>query len=154
MNDGARFERWNADGMQETITAGRHALQRWEKDESADLKALETLAADLDLDLPEPQDDDEIEEGYREMLDEIEPDGVLERLGGYAEVLEEMDPVGYRCGLVNYRDGLTRDDLIETDGGELVNRQELEAFFSELSDALDEAEELDDEDELDDDDDL
>jgi hypothetical protein len=99
---------------------------------------LENMIADLKNDIENYEiDPDEFEDSYCEALDcegsvtvcgiEFEP----------SNILREMDPTAYRCGLVDYVDGieLTEDDKYN----ELV--EELEELEAELQDLYDELEE-------------
>ena len=75
-------------------------------------------------------DPDNYEELYDEMLSEEGP----VRIGGLeydpARVLREMDPIAYRCGLLDFVDGMELEDSEEY--REMVER--LEELQDELTD--------------------
>jgi hypothetical protein len=84
---------------------------------------------------PSPIQDHELEEQYRNMLDEVH--GTV-KIAGYdyctSQALEDIDPVAFRCGLVDYISAELDDRLVEVDG-EYYERYEWEQYQSELEDA-------------------
>ena len=88
-------------------------------------------------------DPDDYAEQYDEMLDDVHGDF----LGMNAShILKEMDPVAYRCGLLDYLDGLDQDkEKMENDDyAELIEElEEIESKIEELEDELVEMDGLD-----------
>jgi len=84
---------------------------------------------------------DDFEDSYCDMLDELDvvKIGSLEYQASY--VLREVDPTAYRCGLVDYVDGLDKEDSEEYKAIE----EEIEALESEIEDLEEEIENLEDE---------
>ena len=68
---------------------------------SQQAKALQAQIDNFEL------DPDDYAEQYEEMLDDCHGD-FLGMNASY--ILKEMDPVAYRCGLLDYLDGLDQDD--------------------------------------------
>lgn len=101
------------------------------------LDALQAQAAEKRKEIAHFEIDlDDKEDEYRDMLDEtIEP-----FMGQYnaAQVLEEVDPTAYRCGLIDYVDGLDK----ESEPAYKELEEELEAIEDEISDIEDQLEEL------------
>ena len=90
-------------------------------------------------------DPDDYAERYEEMLDDCHGD-FLGMNASY--ILKEMDPVAYRCGLLDYLDGLDQDDeKMENDEYlELIEElEEIESEIEELEDKLTEMDGLDNE---------
>jgi hypothetical protein len=103
------------------------------EEKKAEIKAKEKEIDGFELDV------DDYENQYRDMLEEISGPvkiGSLEYSA--ARVLEEVDPIAYRCGLVDYVDGLDRND----DAGYMALEEELETLTDELSDLENELEDL------------
>ena len=92
-------------------------------------KALQSQIDHFELD-PEDYADQ-----YDEMLDEVHGD-FLGMNASY--ILKEMDPVAYRCGLLDYLDGLDQDE-------EKMNNDECLELFEELEEIKSKIEELEDE---------
>lgn len=79
-------------------------------------------------------DPDDYAEQYEEMLDEVHG----EFMGMDASyILKKMDPTVYRCGLLDYLDGLDQDE-------EKMNNDECLGLFEELEEIESEIEELED----------
>ena len=85
-------------------------------------------------------DPDDYADQYDEMLDEVNG----EFMGMDASyILKKMDPTAYRCGLLDYLDGLDQDDekTKNDDCVELI--EELEEIESKIEELEDELAELD-----------
>ena len=90
-------------------------------------------------------DPDDYAERYDEMLDECHGD-FLGMNASY--ILKEMDPVAYRCGLLDYLDGLDQDEekMDNDECLELFNQlEEIESEIEELEEELAELDGLDNE---------
>ena len=92
-------------------------------------KALQNQIDNFELD---PED---YVEQYDEMLDEVHGD-FLGMNASY--ILKKMDPTAYRCGLLDYLDGLDQDE-------EKMNNDSCLELFEELEDIKSKIEELEDE---------
>ena len=80
-------------------------------------------------------DPDSYAEQYDDMLDDVHG----EFLGMNASyILKEMDPVAYRCGLLDYLDGLDQDE-------EKMDNDECLELFNQLEEIESEIEELEEE---------
>ena len=90
-------------------------------------------------------DPDDYAERYDDMLDECHG----EFMGMNASyILKGMDPVAYRCGLLDYLDGLDQDEekMDNDECLELFNQlEEIESEIEELEDQLIEMDGLDNE---------
>ena len=96
---------------------------------TAQAKALQSQIDSFELD---PED---YTEQYDEMLDEVHG----EFMGMDASyILKKMDPTAYRCGLLDYLDGLDQDE-------EKMNNDECLELIEELEEIKSEIEELEDE---------
>ena len=80
-------------------------------------------------------DPDDYTERYEEMLDDCHGD-FLGMNASY--ILKEMDPVAYRCGLLDYLDGLDQDE-------EKMDNDECLELFNQLEEIKSEIEELEEE---------
>ena len=83
-------------------------------------------------------DPDDYVEQYEEMLDEVNGD-FLGMDASY--ILKGMDPVAYRCGLLDYLDGLDQDEekMDNDDYAELIEElEEIESKIEELEAELSE----------------
>ena len=80
-------------------------------------------------------DPDDYAERYDDMLDECHGD-FLGMNASY--VLKKMDPVAYRCGLLDYLDGLDQDE-------EKMDNDECLELFNQLEEIESEIEELEEE---------
>ena len=79
---------------------------------------------------------------YEDMLDEChEPFRSGQAEYRYSYVLKEVDPVAYRCGLIDYVDGIPLREWPEY----CELEEELETLENELADLEDELEDLEDE---------
>ena len=87
-------------------------------------------------------DPDDYAERYDDMLDECHGD-FMGMNASY--ILKKMDPVAYRCGLLDYLDGLDQDEekMDNDECLELFNR--LEEIESEIEELEEELAELDNE---------
>lgn len=87
-------------------------------------------------------DPDDYTGQYDEMLDEVHGD-FLGMDASY--ILKEMDPTAYRCGLLDYLDGLDQDEekMENDDYAEWMEElEEIESEIEELEDKLIEMDEL------------
>ena len=80
-------------------------------------------------------DPDDYVDQYEESLDDCHGD-FLGMNASY--ILKEMDPVAYRCGLLDYLDGLDQDE-------EKMNNDECLELFEELEEIKSKIEELEEE---------
>lgn len=96
---------------------------------TAQAKALQSQIDHFEL------DPDDYTEQYDEMLDEVHGD-FLGMNASY--ILKKMDTTAYRCGLLDYLDGLDQDD-------EKMNNDECLELFEELEEIKSKIEELEDE---------
>ena len=80
-------------------------------------------------------DPDDYTERYDDMLDECHGD-FLGMNASY--ILKEMDPTAYRCGLLDYLDGLDQDE-------EKMDNDECLELFNQLEEIESEIEELEEE---------
>ena len=78
-------------------------------------------------------DPDDYENEYCEMLNEEGPVKVAGLTFEADQIIRELDPTAYRCGLVDYVDGIEKSDVKEY--------QELEEELEELENQLEEMEE-------------
>ena len=96
---------------------------------AAQAKALQAQIDNFEL------DPDDYAERYDDMLDECHG----EFMGmNSSYILKEMDPVVYRCGLLDYLDGLDQDE-------EKMNNDECLELFNQLEEIKSKIEELEDE---------
>ena len=82
-------------------------------------------------------DPDDYENEYCEMLNEEGPVKVAGLTFEADQIIRELDPTAYRCGLVDYVDGIEKSDVKEY--------QELEEELEELENQLEEMEEQEEE---------
>ena len=80
-------------------------------------------------------DPDDYTEQYDDMLDDVHGE-FLSMNASY--ILKKMDPVAYRCGLLDYLDGLDQDE-------EKMDNDECLELFEELEEIKSKIEELEDE---------
>lgn len=81
-------------------------------------------------------DPEDFTDQYDEMLDDV--DGEFMRFAA-SQILKEMDPTAYRCGLLDYVDGLDQDEekMKDDDYAEWTEEKEnLESEIEELEDQL------------------
>jgi len=99
-------------------------------------KIIDRIKAELD-----PID---IEQRYREMLDECYPEVKIGYLAFSAsQIVEECDPTGFRCGAVDYAGSLVSDRTISDEiDGEHYDYDEVGEIIAEVEDE-EEAEEED-----------
>ena len=106
---------------------------------TAQAKALQSQIDNFEL------DPDDYADQYDEMLDEVHGD-FLGMNASY--ILKKMDPTAYRCGLLDYLDGLDQDDekMKNDECAELIEElEEVESEIEELEDKLTELDGLDNE---------
>ena len=103
---------------------------------TAQAKTLQSQIDNFELD-PEDYADQ-----YDEMLDEVHGD-FLGMNASY--ILKETDPTAYRCGLLDYLDGLDQDEekMDNDDYAELI--EELEEIESKIEELEEELAEMDNE---------
>ena len=115
MNKETKLAKANA-AMRETIK---------EKNMSIKEKAEKRIIAEL-----EPVD---LEQLYRDMLDECEPEVKVAGLSFCASrIVEELDPVAFRCGVCDYADSLVNDSITEEIGGNHYDYREAESIVEEV----------------------
>lgn len=57
---------------------------------------------------------EDMEERFRDMLDEVYPEvGIGVLTWAPSHVFEEMDPIGFRCSVLDYVDGLVSDGELD-----------------------------------------
>lgn len=86
-------------------------------------------------------DPDDYENEYCEMLNEEGPVKVAGLTFEADQIIRELDPTAYRCGLLDYVDGIEKSDVQEYQDLE----EELEELESELTDLENELEEKEEE---------
>ena len=82
-------------------------------------------------------DPDDYEDSYCESLDSKGPVYVGSIAFDPSRILQELDPIAYRCGLVDYIDGINIEDTAEY--------KDLTEEIEELESELEELEELEEE---------
>lgn len=96
-------------------------------------KAEKRIVAEL-----EPVD---LEQLYRDMLDEYEPEV---RVGGLSfcasRIVEELDPVAFRCGVCDYADSLVNESITEEIEGNHYDLKEAEEIVEEVEAEAEETE--------------
>ena len=96
-----------------------------EKNMSIKEKAEKRIIAEL-----EPVD---LEQLYRDMLDECEPEVKVAGLSFCASrIVEELDPVAFRCGVCDYADSLVNDSITEEINGNHYDYREAESIVEEV----------------------
>jgi len=96
-------------------------------------KAEKRIVAEL-----EPVDLDQL---YRDMLDECEPEVKVAGLSFCASrIVEELDPVAFRCGVNDYADGLVNDSITEEIDGNHYDLREAQDIVDEVEAELEEIE--------------
>lgn len=84
----------------------------------------------------------DLEELYRNMIDECEP---VVKVGGLSftpsRIIEELDPTAFRCGVSDYADSLIGETISEEIDGEYYNLDEVNDIRDEIESELDEEEE-------------
>jgi len=86
-------------------------------------------------------DVDDYESEYNEALDEAGPVKIGSLEYDPSHVLQKVDPIAWRCGLVDYVDGLDVEDSEEYQAIE----EKIEAIEIEIDELLDSIEELEEE---------
>jgi hypothetical protein len=75
----------------------------------------------------------DLEQLYRDMLDELEPEVKVAGLSFCASrIIEELDPVAFRCGVCDYADSLVNDSITEEIGGNHYEWREAENIVEEV----------------------
>ena len=115
-------------------------MNKNELEKAIELKQAEIVAKEAEIENFEIDVDDQ-EDAYKEALDSDGPVSVAGMEFEAHRIIEELDPTAYRCGLVNYVDGLEKDD----DPKYKELEEELETLQDELADLEGELEELDEE---------
>ncbi len=116
-------------------------MNKTELEKAIEIKKAKIAAKEKEIDNFE-LDNDDYEEQYRDMLEEISGPVMIGSLKySAARVLEEVDPTAYRCGLNDYVDGCDK----ETDPKYVELTEELETLTDELADLESELEDIDDE---------
>ena len=96
-------------------------------------KAEKRIVAELD-----PVD---LEQLYRDMLDECEPEVKVAGLSFCASrIIEELDPVAFRCGVNDYADGLVNDSITEEINGNHYDLREAQDIVDEVECEMEEME--------------
>ena len=96
-------------------------------------KAEKRIVAELD-----PVD---LEQLYRDMLDECEPEVKVAGLSFCASrIVEELDPVAFRCGVNDYADGLVNDSITEEINGNHYDLREAQDIIDEVECEMEETE--------------
>ena len=96
-------------------------------------KAEKRIIAEL-----EPVD---LEQLYRDMLDECEPEVKVAGLSFCASrIVEELDPVAFRCGVNDYADGLVNDSITEEINGNHYDLREAQDIVDEVECEMEETE--------------
>ena len=91
----------------------------------------------------------DLEQLYRDMLDELEPEVKVAGLSFCASrIIEELDPTAFRCGVCDYADSLVGDSISEEIAGDHYDLQEVEDIREQIEDELDEKEKEEEEKEL------
>jgi len=100
------------------------------------------IEAELEKRVKEDLKPIDLEELYRDMIDECEP---VVRVGGLSftpsRIIEELDPTAFRCGVSDYADSLIGETLSEEIDGEYYNLDEVNDIRDEIESELDEEEE-------------
>jgi len=102
-------------------------MNRKERKENMSIKekAEKRIMAEL-----EPVD---LEQLYRDMLDECEPEVKVAGLSFCASrIVEELDPVAFRCGVCDYADSLVNDSITEEIDGNHYDWREAESIVEEV----------------------
>lgn len=115
-------------------------MNKIELEKAIEIKKAEIAAKEKEIDNFE-LDNDDYEESYKESLDSEGPVNVAGMQFDASRIIEELDPTAYRCGLVDYVDGLEKDD----DPKYKELEEELETLEDELADLEVELEDLEEE---------
>jgi hypothetical protein len=100
------------------------------------------IEAELEKRVKEELKPIDLEELYRDMIDECEP---VVKVGGLSftpsRIIEELDPTAFRCGVNDYADSLIGETISEEIDGEYYNLDEVNDIRDEIESELDEEEE-------------
>lgn len=100
------------------------------------------IEAELEKRVKEDLKPIDLEELYRDMLDECEPEVKVAGLSFSASrIIEELDPTAFRCGVNDYADSLIGETISEEIDGEYYNLDEVNDIRDEIESELDEEEE-------------
>ena len=84
----------------------------------------------------------DLEQLYRDMLDECEPEVKVAGLSFCASrIVEELDPTAFRCGVNDYADSLIGESISDEIDGEYYNLDEVNGIRDEIESKLEEEEE-------------
>ena len=101
------------------------------------------IEAELEKRVKEELKPIDLEELYRDMIDECEP---VVKVGGLSftpsRIIEELDPIAFSCGVNDYADSLIGETISEEMiDGEYYNLDEVNDIRDEIESELDEEEE-------------
>jgi hypothetical protein len=100
------------------------------------------IEAELEKRVKEELKPIDLEQLYRDMLDECEPEVRVAGLCFCASrIVEELDPTAFRCGVNDYADSLIGESISEEIDGEYYNLDEVNDIRDEVESELDEKEE-------------
>jgi hypothetical protein len=75
----------------------------------------------------------DIEQAYRDFLDECEPEVKVAGLFFCASrVIEELDPIAFRCGVSDHADGLINCTITDEINGNYYDLREVESIIEEV----------------------
>jgi hypothetical protein len=107
------------------------------------------IEAELEKQVKENLKPIDLEELYRDMIDEYEP---VVKVAGLSftpsRIIEELDPTAFRCGVNDYADSLIGETLSEEIDGEYYNLDEVNDIRDEIESELDEEKEEEEWDDL------
>jgi hypothetical protein len=100
------------------------------------------IEAELEKRVKEDLKPIDLEELYRDMIDECEP---VVKVGGLSftpsRIIEELDPTAFSCGVSDYADSLIGETLSDEIDGEYYKLDEVNDIRDEIESELDEEEE-------------
>jgi hypothetical protein len=83
----------------------------------------------------------DLEQLYRDMLDDVEPEVRVAGLSFCASrIVEELDPVAFRCGVCDYADSMVNDTITEEIEGNHYDLREAQEIVDEVEAQLEEVE--------------
>jgi len=83
----------------------------------------------------------DLEQLYRDMLDECEPEVKVAGLSFCASrIVEELDPVAFRCGVCDYADGLVNESITDEIDGSHYDLREAQNIIDEVDCEMEETE--------------
>jgi hypothetical protein len=83
----------------------------------------------------------DLEQLYRDMLDEVEPEVKVAGLSFCASrIVEELDPVAFRCGVCDYADSMVNDTITDEIEGNHYDLREAQEIVDEVEAELEEVE--------------